>query len=157
MLPPAVSGAVNGELTPDITASEPVAPLKGFEEVTGNWVRIDGGTVNDRAPAVVEQTNVQVSKIWLVPDPVMLVALPVMITRSEALPPVQLSGSPAARTTVAGRPPVTVSGDPMLTLALNLPTSLPPAPATVYVPPTRLTGVLPGRVNPPPSKPRLME
>src|SRR3954447_22643428 len=77
-----------------------------------------------------------------------------MVTTSPELPPDHARGSPFARTTVAGSPPVMVSGEPRLTVALNLPTSGPPAPLRVYGPATRVAFTCPGMGGmPAPSKP----
>src|SRR5271165_5702538 len=80
--------------------------------------------------------NVHESVTALEPVPVVVLVEPMISTKSVAFPPVQLRGKPALRFTVEGKPPVRVMGVPTVIDVLNLPTSLPPAPATVYCPAT---------------------
>ena len=109
---------------PEATSREPVLVL-------GNWVRIDAGTVNVFCPAVVRQMKVVVLVTVLLPLPEVEEEEPMISTRSDALPPVQLRVSPALFVTVLGKPPVTDSADARAIEALNDPTSLPPAPFRV--------------------------
>src|SRR5258708_16947521 len=123
--PSAFKGAVNlVERLPEATSRRP--GLLGV--VCCNWLRIEAGTVNVFCPAVVRQMNVDVLVTALLPVPEVAEVEPMISTRSEALPPVQLTVSPALRVTVLGKPPVTVSGEARVIELLNVPTSLPPAP-----------------------------
>ena len=58
-------------LTPELTWSmpAPVSFVMALAETGGNWVRIDDGTVNVPAPAVVLQRKAHVSEVWLRPVP----------------------------------------------------------------------------------------
>ena len=96
--------------------------------VAGNWVRIDAGTVNVLWPTVVIQMNIVSVVTALVPVPDVAEEDPLISTRSDAFPPVQLRVRPALRVTEEGNPPVTVSGEASASEVLNVPTSAPPAP-----------------------------
>ena len=123
--PPAFSGAVNVTgVTPEATVSEPVAAAV-------IWVSTEGGTVNVRCPALVTQMKVEELVTALVPVPVVLEVPPMISTRSDALPPVQLIVRGELRTTVEGKPPVTVSALASPSEVVNDPTSAPPAPVKV--------------------------
>ena len=123
--PSAFRVAVNvAVLFPESTRSDPVA-------VAGNWVRIEEGTVNVFAPAVVIQMNSVEVVTWLAPVPVLVEEAPTISSISDALPPVQLIVRGELRTTVVGKPPVTVIAVASVSEVLNEPTSLPPAPANV--------------------------
>ena len=87
------------------------------------------GTVNVCCPAVVRQTNVTEVVTALVPVPVVDEVEPMISTRSDELPPVQLIVRGELRFTVVGSPPVTVSGEARVSEVLNEPTSVPPLPA----------------------------
>ena len=69
--------------------------------------------------------------IVLAPVPELVEVEPMISTRSEALPPVQLRVRGALRLTVEGKPPVMVSGDARVSDVVNDPTSAPPAPFKV--------------------------
>src|ERR1035437_2119412 len=97
---------------------------------------MDAGTVNPPLPAVVMQVNVVSSTVEFGKLPVFVKDWPLITTRSDALPPVQLRVRPALRVMEEGIPPVTTRGGPRVSDALNCPTSLPPAPFNVYLPAT---------------------
>src|SRR5260370_22000080 len=119
------SGGVNVvEKLPEATSRSPGLVLV----VACNWLRTEAGTVNVFCPAVVRQMKVDVLVTALLPVPVVAEVEPMISTRSEACPPVQLTVSPALRVTVLGKPPVTVSGEARVIEVLNVQTSLPPAP-----------------------------
>jgi uncharacterized protein (DUF111 family) len=99
--------------------------------VAGNWVRIEAGTVNVPAPAVVTQRNSVVVVTSLLPVPVEVVTPPMISTIFEAMPPVQLIVRGELRTTLVGKGADRVSGAPRVSDVLNDPTSLPPAPVKV--------------------------
>src|SRR5579863_7022224 len=124
MGPPAVSCAMNEPLFPTIVgfAAEKISSAPKPVPDAGNCCRIEAGTVKLFCPAVVIQRN------DVVPAAVDGAEDPKISTRSVEFPPVQLRVSPWLRFTTVGTPPVTASGVPMVTDALNLPTSLPPAP-----------------------------
>ena len=111
--PPAVSEAVK------LAGGRGHADFQG-PVAAGIWVRIDEGTVNPPAPAVVVQMN----DVEVLPEEV-----PPMISTDVR----GISSGPGqrqARTPIhrRGKPPVTTSGEPMVIEVLNPPTSLPPAP-----------------------------
>src|SRR4029077_1218145 len=131
-------------------------PVVDAAATFGSCVSTEDGTVNVPAPAVVVQMNVHESEDRLAPVPVMVLEEPIISTRSAAFPPVQFNVNPALSVTAVGSPvPARVKGDPSVSDVLNLPTSLPPAPATVYCPATSFAFSDPGIVIP--SVPRLRE
>jgi len=116
-----VSGAENVLEDPEASSSMVLVVA------AGNCVKIEDGTVKVCCPAVVVQVNVVV----VVTPEVVELEDPTISKKSVGFPPVQLSVSGWLRTTVAGKPPVTTRGAPTVTDAVNLPTSLPPAPFNV--------------------------
>ena len=95
-----LQGAVNVlETLPEATSRRPGLLLV----VAGNWLRIDAGTVNVFCPAVVRQMKVDELVTALLPVPDVVEVEPMISTRSEALPPVQLRVSPALRVTDGGQ------------------------------------------------------
>src|SRR5207253_7018498 len=113
--PPAVKGAVNvplpavGFMVEKTLRKPPVVPL-AFTATAGNWLRIEAGTVKVPGPAVVKHTNVHTSVTAAVPVPVVVLDEPMISTRSDASPPVQLRVRPALLVTMDGNPPAIVNG-----------------------------------------------
>src|SRR5437762_2114008 len=100
--PPAVRGAVNvAGATAEANSRKPPAVVDDAD-TAGSCVRIEDGIVNVPAPALVVQMNVHVSETAFVPVPEVVLEEPMISTRSEGLPPVQLSVNPRLRLTLAG-------------------------------------------------------